>query len=436
MLNETHNPELRSWVPSANDGVTDFPIQNLPFGRFRRQGSEEPFRVGVALGDQVLDLKLALEQCPWDPFHYRMLEPLAAGNLYHLMALGTKARREARQALSNALRQDSLQGPFLELCLVPQNRVEMTLPCRINDYTDFYTGIHHAMAVGKLFRPDAPLLPNYKWLPIGYHGRASSIGVSGQTFARPSGQTKGADGTPVFGPCRALDYELELGALIGPSNPQGEPLTMEQAEDRLFGMVLLNDWSARDIQSWEYQPLGPFLGKNFATTISPWVVTMDALAPFRAPATRPDGDPQPLPYLDSTFNREQGAIDIQLAVWLRTQKMRILGEAPALLSRSNFTDAYWTLAQMVAHHASNGCNLQSGDLLGTGTLSGADPQQAGSLIELNQAGKNPITLPSGEQRSFLLDGDAVIFRARCEREGFVPIGFGDCVGTVASDLSR
>jgi fumarylacetoacetase len=430
MLNETHDPALRSWVESANDGITDFPIQNLPFGRFRRAGSEEPYRVGVAIGDQVLDLKLALEQCPWDNFHYRMLEPLAAGNLYHLMALGSQARREARLALSNALRFDSVQGPFLELCLVPQSKVEMALPCRINNYTDFYAGIHHALAVGRLFRPDTPLLPNYKWLPIGYHGRASSIIASGQPFSRPHGQSKGGPDGPVFGPCRALDYELELGALIGPSNALGEPVGMEQAEDRIFGMVLLNDWSARDLQSWEYQPLGPFLGKSFATTVSPWVVTMDALAPFRSPSERPAGDPQPLPYLDSPANRERGGIDIALEVCLQTPQMKAQGLPPARLTKSNFTDAYWTLAQLVAHHTSNGCNLQSGDLLGTGTLSGPQPGQGGSLLELTQGGKQPIALPHGEQRTFLLDGDTVTFHGRCEREGFVPIGFGDCQGTV------
>ena len=430
MLDNTHAPALRSWVESANDGVTDFPIQNLPFGRFRRAGTEEPYRIGVAIGDQVLDLKMALEQCPWDNFHYRMLEPLAAGNLYHLMTLGPKARHEARAALCNALRHDSVQGPFLDLCLVPQAKAEMTLPCRINDYTDFYTGIHHAQAVGKLFRPDAPLLPNYKWIPIGYHGRASSIIASGQRFARPSGQSKGADGTPVFGPCRALDYELELGALVGPPNAMGEPVSMEQAEDRLFGMVLLNDWSARDLQSWEYQPLGPFLGKSFATTISPWVVTMDALEPFRKRADRPEGDPQPLPYLDSTENREQGAIDIKLEVWLQTPQMKFQGLPPAKLMQSSFLDAYWTLAQLVAHHTSNGCNLSSGDLLGTGTLSGPMPGQGGSLLELTQGGKRPVTLPGGEQRTFLLDGDTVILRGRCERAGFAPLGFGECVGQV------
>jgi fumarylacetoacetase len=436
MLNKTHDPALKSWVESANDGKTDFPIQNLPFGRFRRTGSEEPFRIGVAIGDQVLDLKMALEQCPWDGFHYRMLEPLAAGNMYHLMTLGAEARREARASLSHALREGSLQGPFLELCLVPQSKVEMTLPCRINDYTDFYTGIHHAMAVGKLFRPDAPLLPNYKWVPIGYHGRASSIIASGQPFYRPHGQSRGADGAPLFGPSRALDYELELGALIGPANAMGAPVGMEQAEERLFGMVLLNDWSARDLQSWEYQPLGPFLSKSFASTISPWVVTLDALAPFRSPFTRPEGDPQPLPHLDHEFNRSHGAIDITLEVWLQTPQMKARGDGPVRLAQSSFLDAYWTLAQLVAHHTSNGCNLQSGDLLGTGTLSGPMPGQGGSLLELTAGGKQPIALPGGETRNFLADGDTVILRAGCQRDGCVRIGFGECVGTVGAALAQ
>lgn len=432
MPNQTNDPELKSWVESANDGKTDFPIQNLPFGRFRRAGSEEPFRIGVAIGDQVLDLKMALDQCPWEDFHYRMLEPLAAGNLYHLMALGTEARHEARASLSQALCEGSMQGPFLELCLVPQDKIEMALPCRINDYTDFYTGIHHANAVGKLFRPDAPLLPNYKWVPIGYHGRASSIIVSGRTFVRPQGQSRAAEGPPQFGPSRALDYELELGALIGPANALGEPVGMAQAEDHLFGLVLLNDWSARDLQSWEYQPLGPFLGKSFATTISPWVVTMDALAPFRSPFSRPEGDPQPLPYLDSDSNRAQGAIDITLEVWLQSAQMKARGDAPVQLMKSSFLDAYWTLAQLVSHHSSNGCNLQSGDLLGTGTLSGPAAGQGGSLLELSQGGKQAIKLPGGETRTFLADGDTVIMRAGCQREGQPRIGFGECVGTVGA----
>ncbi len=431
MPDATHDPLLRSWVESANDTGCEFPIQNLPFGRFRRLGVDEPYRIGVAIGDQVLDLKLALAQCPWDKRHFDMLQPLAEGNLYHLMALGAAARREARLAISHALRFDSEQGPFLDLCMVPQDHIEMALPCRINDYTDFYTSIHHAAAVGKLFRPDQPLLPNYKWVPIGYHGRASSILVSGAGFARPQGQLKAAGDTPpVFGPSARLDYELELAALIGPGNALGAPVAMAQAEDQLFGLVLLNDWSARDIQPWEYQPLGPFLSKNFASTISPWVVTMEALAPFRVPFARPPGDPQPLPYLHSAANAESGAIDITLEVWLQTAAMKQQGASAVRLMQSNFRDAYWTLAQLVAHHTSNGCNLHSGDLLGTGTQSGPLEGQGGSMLELSHGGKRPFSLPNGEMRSFLHDGDTVTLRAHCEREGCTRIGFGECVGTL------
>ncbi|MGH6639267.1 MAG: fumarylacetoacetase, partial [Polaromonas sp.] len=319
----------------------------------------------------------------------------------------------------------------LQACLVPQAAAEYAVPCRINDYTDFYTGIHHATTVGKLFRPDNPLLPNYKWVPIGYHGRASSIGVSGQAFARPLGQTKGPnDEAPVLRPSQRLDYELELGVFVGQGNALGEPIAMEQAEDHAFGLVLLNDWSARDIQAWEYQPLGPFLSKNFASTISPWIVTMEALAPFRAPFVRPEGDPQPLPYLDSVANRQQGSLDVELEVWLQTQAMRDASLGPQRLSQSSFREAYWTVAQMLTHHTVNGCNLQPGDLLGSGTQSGARPEQAGSLLELTAGGKNALTLANGETRTFLQDGDAIILRAHCVSSGFRRIGFGDCQGQV------
>ncbi len=430
MQDDSHDPSLRSWVASANDVATDFPIQNLPFGRFRRADSNDPLRVGVAIGDQVLDLHLAVHQSPWGAGQEELLRPLAGGDLNAFMAAGSDARRGVRDLLSKALREGSEFSSFLELCLVPQAAVELALPCAIGDYTDFYTGIHHATAVGKLFRPDAPLLPNYKWVPIGYHGRSSSIRVSGQDFRRPSGQLKGEAETPSFGPCRRLDYELELGALIGAGNALGEPLSMAQAEDCLFGVVLLNDWSARDIQAWEYQPLGPFLAKNFATTLSPWVVTMEALAPFRAPFVRPDGDPAPLPYLDSPSNRESGALDIFLEVWLETAAMRANGLAATRLMQSNFRDAYWTLAQLVTHHASNGCNLTSGDLLGTGTQSGPQPGQGGSMLELSDGGREPLRLPNGETRTFLQDGDKVILRAHCNRPGHRRIGLGECSATV------
>lgn len=429
-LDATHDSALRSWVDSANGPGTDFPVQNLPYGRFRRTGSAEPWRVGVAIGDQVLDLRLAREQCKWNDDIDRLLQPLAAGDLNAFMAQSPGARRALRTALSKALREDGEQRPLLARCLVSQDSVEMALPCAIGDYTDFYTGIHHATTVGKLFRPDAPLLPNYKWVPIGYHGRASSIGVSGQSFARPLGQTKGEGDTPVFGPTQRLDHELELGALIGAGNAPGTSIGMAQAEEALFGVVLLNDWSARDVQAWEYQPLGPFLAKNFATTISPWVVTMEALAPYRTAFVRPADDPQPLPYLDSETNRRAGSIDMTLETWLQTAQMRERGEPAVRLMQSNFRDAYWTLAQLVAHHTVNGCNLQTGDLLGTGTQSGPNEGQGGSLLELSKGGKEPLRLPNGETRIFLADGDTLILRAFCERAGFARIGLGECAGTV------
>ncbi len=430
-LDDTHDPALKSWVESANAPDADFPLQNLPFGRVRKRGSNEPWRIGVAIGQQVLDLKLALSQCPWPRDVEPLLQALAAGDLRELMQRGGVARRQVRGTLSRALREGSDQAPFLELCLVQQADIELALPCRIGEYTDFYTGIHHATNVGKQFRPDNPLLPNYKWVPIGYHGRVSSIGVSGQRVHRPRGQLMLPDAkAPVFDAARRLDYELELGVLVGGGNPDGTPLSMAQAEDDWFGMVLLNDWSARDIQGWEYQPLGPFLSKNFGTTISPWVVTQEALAPFRQPFAHPEGDPQPLPYLDSEANRARGAIDIALEAWLHTETMREHGLPPHRLSQSNFRDAYWTVPQLLAHHSCNGCNLGPGDLLGTGTQSGPSPGQGGSMLELSAGGKQPIALPNGETRSFLADGDTVILRAHCAREGARRIGFGECAGTV------
>ena len=430
----THDPALRSWVASANAEGSDFPIQNLPYGRFRRAGpaaASEPWRIGIAIGDQILDLAAAQNQPGWPDALAPQLQALAGGDLNAVMAAPKAVRVALRQAMSLALRAGSAQQTALAGCLVAQADAQMALPCAIADYTDFYAGIHHATAVGKLFRPDNPLLPNYKWVPIGYHGRASSIVVSGTPIRRPRGQTKAADAVaPSVGPSQRLDCELELGALVGPGNALGEPVAMAEAEDRLFGLTLLNDWSARDLQAWEYQPLGPFLSKNFGSTLSPWVVTMEALAPFRTAFSRPDGDPQPLPYLDSAANQQHGAIDIQLSVWLQTAAMRERGEAAVRLSHSNFSDAYWTLAQLLTHHASNGCNLQPGDLLGTGTQSGPAPGQGGSLLELSQGGQQPFTLPSGEQRRFLADGDTLILRAFCQRPSAARIGFGDCAGTV------
>jgi fumarylacetoacetase len=438
MLDFTHNPDALSWVDSANAADTDFPIQNLPFGRFRRAATQEAPRIGVAIGNQVLDL-VALGQL--DPQIAVLLGPLAQGDLNGFMAHGRAARIALRQALFAGLSAEpsgtaSLWCAKAASLLVAMEDAEMSVPCRIGDYTDFYTGIHHATTVGKLFRPDNPLLPNYKWVPIGYHGRSSSIGVSGQRFARPWGQLKGEGDAPVFAPSRRMDYELELGLFVGPPNAPGMPLDMAQAEASLFGATLLNDWSARDVQAWEYQPLGPFLAKNFATTISPWIVTMEALAPFRAPFVRDAADPQPLPYLDSADNRERGAIAIALEVWIQTSEMRARGEPARRVSASSFTDAYWTPAQLLAHHASNGCNMQAGDLMGSGTQSGPNPEQGGSLLELSQGGKVPFALGNGETRTFLQDGDCVILRGRCEAPGARRIGFGDCAGTVSPAVER
>ncbi len=435
-LDHTHDPVLQSWVGSANQPDTDFPIQNLPFGRMRRAGSQQPWRIGVAIGDQALDLALAAGQGAWTAEVQALLVPLAAGDLNACMALGGPARRALRQALSQALAVGGQQAA-LTPCLVPQTDLDMALPCRIGDYTDFYVGIHHALAVGKQFRPDNPLLPNYKWVPIGYHGRASSVVVSGTPIRRPRGQTAPAAGAsaPGFGPSQRLDLELELGFLIGAGNALGSPIPMDQAEDQVFGVTLFNDWSARDLQAWEYQPLGPFLAKNFASSMSPWVVTLEALAPFRAAFSRPADDPQPLPYLDSAANRQQGALDITLEVRLQTAAMRAAGQAPVTLTRSNAAQAaYWTPAQLVAHHTVNGCNLQPGDLLGSGTLSGPARDQAGSLLELSAGGKVPFTLPNGEQRSFLQDGDTLVLAGHCDRPGARRIGFGQCSGTVLPAL--
>jgi fumarylacetoacetase len=430
LLDDTHAPDLQSWVPSAQAADTDFPLQNLPYGRFRRRGTNEPLRIGVAIGDHALDLRLAASTMLWPGELSFAIASLAAGELKPLMAASASNRRLMRKTLSLALRKDSPQQSALANCIVPITDAELHLPCDVGDYTDFYAGIHHATTVGKLFRPDNPLPPNYKWVPIGYHGRASSLCVSGNVVRRPWGQIKGETDTPEFAPTRRLDHELELAAYIGPGNNLGKPVTMAQAEEHLFGLSLLNDWSARDLQAWEYQPLGPFLAKNFASTLSPWVVTMEALAPFREPFSRAVSDPQPLPYLDSPANREQGALNIQLEAWLQTAKMREQGQAAMRLMQSNAHDAYWTWAQLLTHHSSNGCNLRPGDVLGSGTLSGPESHQGGSMLELSQGGKTPLTLPNGERRTFLLDGDTLILRGHAERPGARRIGFGDCTGTV------
>jgi len=440
-LNETHDPRLDSWVASANAPGTDFPIQNLPLAEFRRAGSTAAFRGGVAIGDQILDLAAALKA---GVFSVATVGPTAAGAamaaahpvLNELMAAGPQTWSALRLALSRILRSGSTQRAALASCLLPQAQAQYALPARIGDYTDFYTSIHHATAVGRLFRPDNPLLPNYKWMPIGYHGRSSSIAISGQQFPRPSGQIlAGGAAAPTLAASQRLDYELELGVFIGSGNALGTAIAVEDAESHVFGLCLLNDWSARDLQAWEYQPLGPFLGKNFATTISPWIVTLEAMGPYRVPWTRPAEDPPPLAYLDSPEVRRNGAIDIQLETLLETQAMRRAGRVPCRLSHSNFRHAYWNIAQMVAHHTVNGCNLQPGDLLGTGTQSGPEATEAGSLLELSAGGKRPLTLPDGETRRFLEDGDAVIMRGWCERAGAARLGFGELVGRVLSARS-
>ncbi|MFE8646427.1 fumarylacetoacetase [Sphingomonas sp. NCPPB 2930] len=431
-IDRTHDAALQSWVATANADGTDFPIQNLPLGIFRRAGSAEAFRPGAAIGDQIVDLTALVQAGHLAGDAAAALAGTEDGSLNALMARGRAARVALRQALSDGLRAGAAGQAAWQAALVPQAEAEYAVPARIGDYTDFYTSVHHATSIGRMFRPDNPLLPNYKWVPIGYHGRSSSIGVSGQRFARPVAQlgVAGTDGTPRFGPCERLDYELEMAIYVGTSNPQGEPVAIGEAEDHLFGLGLLNDWSARDIQAWEYQPLGPFLSKNFASTVSPWIVTLEALEPFRAAFARPEGDPQPLPYLDSEDNRARGALDLQLEVWLQTPKMRADGLPHQRLMRSNFKDSYWTVAQLLSHHTVGGCNLQPGDLLGSGTQSGPTPDQGGSMLELSAGGKQPLVLANGETRAFLQDGDSVVLRARGERAGFRTIGFGECEGRV------
>lgn len=430
-LNETHDPGLRSWVVSANSPSTDFPIQNLPFGVFRRRQAAGAFRGGVAIGDQIVDLAALASAGLLQGLAQTAVQAASTDKLNALMDLGPNAWSALRLGLSRALREGAAQQAALQACLVPMAEAELDVPARIGDYTDFYTSVHHATNVGRLFRPDNPLLPNYKWVPIGYHGRASSIGVSGQQFPRPLGQTLPPGATePVVGPCKRLDIELELGVFVGRGNALGEPIAIDEAEQHVFGLCLFNDWSARDIQAWEYQPLGPFLSKSFASTISPWVVTLEALAPYRVPFTRPPEDPQPLPYLDGASNRASGGLDIHLTAELQTPRMRESGLAAHRLCLTNYRHAYWTVAQMVAHHTVNGCNLKAGDLFGSGTLSGPAPDQAAALLELTVGGKHPVQLPNGEQRVFLEDGDTVTLRGWCERAGAARIGFGECVGTV------
>lgn len=431
LLNETHNPALTSWLASANTDSADFPIQNLPFAIFKRAGSDENFRGGVAIGDQVVDLTAVSKMRVFDGIVADALVLCSKSTLNDFMAQPSSVWSALRAALSAALSAGSALESELRACLVAQSDVEYDLPCRIGDYTDFYTSIHHATTVGSFFRPDNPLLPNYKWIPIGYHGRSSSIGVSGQEFRRPKGQTKAPDvDTPSFGPCKRLDYEMEMGIYIGGGNDMGDSIALDDSDEHIFGMCLFNDWSARDIQGWEYQPLGPFLAKNFASTVSPWIVTNEALAPFRMAWTRDEKDPQPMEYLTSARNSELGAYDVQVEVYLETPKMRDAGQAAAKLTNSSFRHSYWTTAQMVAHHTVNGCNLVAGDFFGSGTQSGPNAEEAGSLLELTGAGKNRLDLGNGETRGFVEDGDAIVMRGFCEKDGARRIGFGECYSLV------
>jgi fumarylacetoacetase len=432
-LDETHDPTAQSWIESANEAGCDFPIQNLPFGVFRARSAQAAC-VGVAIGDLILDLAGAAgEGLLAEPGVQTAADACQSDSLNRLMELGTAPRRALRRRLHAILRQDAAASDWEAASrhLIAQSDVEMFLPAAVGDYTDFYASIFHATNVGKLFRPDNPLLPNYKFIPIGYHGRASSLALSGTLVRRPSGQTREGDADPTFGPSMALDYEMELGFFISGATALGETVPIAEAEEHIFGVCLLNDWSARDMQAWEYQPLGPFLAKSFCTSLSPWVTTMEALAPFRAPAfARAEGDPQPLPYLSSESNRTHGALDLWLEVYLASAQMRESGAKPALLGRSNCRDLYWTLGQMLTHHASNGCNLRSGDLMASGTVSGPDNTALGCMLELTSRGKNPVLLPTGEQRTFLHDGDEVILRGYCERDGFRRIGLGSCQGVI------
>jgi fumarylacetoacetase len=436
-VNRTHDPELSSWVTSAQ-GLTDFPIQNLPFGVFRRRKSADSPAVGIAIGDQILDIRSCAAAGEFTGPATEAAEACGEPSLNRLMELGPGPRATLRAQVSAFLSTGSAsyrKDPALAgHCLVPMSDAELFLPARIGDYSDFYASLHHATNVGSMFRPDNPLLPNYKWIPIGYHGRASSIVLCRTSVRRPRGQLKAADADrPVYAPSRALDYEAEMGFFVGPGSPLGETVAIDKAEDHLFGLVLVNDWSARDIQSWEYQPLGPFLAKSFATSISPWIVTLEALEPFRVSAfQRPAGDPEPLPHLDSASNRSRGGIDVTVEVYLSSRAMRQTAVPPVRISQSRMAELYWTVGQMLTHQTSNGCNLLPADLCATGTISGAAKDSRGCLLERTWRGAEPLTLPTGEQRSFLEDGDEVILRGFCERAGAARIGFGECRGVIVA----
>ena len=427
-INVTHDPELKSWVESANTGASDFPIQNLPHGVFRPSGSNQAFRGGVAIGDQILDMPAALAAGVFAPAVQAAATAAGAASLNGLMALGPAAWSALRADLSRVLKRGAPQAGALRACLVAQADAEHKVPAQIGDYTDFFASYDHMMNMGRMFQPDNPSLPQFKWLPIAYHGRASSIEVSGASFHRPWGQGRPPGAAePYFAPTKRLDYEMELAAYVGPGNARGVPIGIDDAESHLFGVCLLNDWSSRDVQGWESVPLGPFLAKNFLSTVSPWIVTMEALAPFRCAVTRQDGDPPVVPHLMPASGNAQAGLDLQLEALIQTPNSN--GEAMRL-SRSSSRHTYWSLAQMLTHHTENGCDMKPGDLIGTGTQSGPTDSEKGCLMELSFNGSQPISLPNGESRGMLEDGDTVILRAWGEREGFVRIGLGECRGTV------
>jgi fumarylacetoacetase len=434
--NETHDPTIKSWVESANRAEGDFPVQNLPLGIGRRHGSSEPPRVFVAIGDFALDVSGVRGDGLLGGLPAPVAEACELSSLNKLMSLGQPSWSALRRELHSLLRADGGPGTgnrqSARKHLLPLAEAELFVPAEIGDYTDFYASIHHASNVGSLFRPENPLLPNYKWVPVAYHGRASSIVVSGLPVRRPAGQSRPNPAEAVqFGPTKGLDYELEVGFFTGPGNALGTPIPIAEAESHIFGLCLVNDWSARDIQAWEYQPLGPFLGKNFCTTVSPWVVTLEALAPFRTAAfRRGESDPAPLPHLFSAEDQEYGGVDVTLEIWFHSQRMRQQGSGPVRLSSGSFREMYWTIAQMLTHHASNGCNLRPGDLLASGTVSGTTKGSRGCLLELTSGGAEPVELPNGEKRRFLEDGDEIILRGSCQSAGAARIGFGECRGTV------
>jgi fumarylacetoacetase len=437
-IDSTHDPKRRSWVESAN-GHPDFPIQNLPLGIVSPPGGAP--RGAIAIGDAILDIGAAIEAGLFDGDGRTAAEAASGATLNPFFALDAAHRAALRRRAGEILDADGAERqrvePLRGRILHQAVDCMLHMPARVGDYTDFYAGIHHADNVGRQFRPDNPLLPNYKYVPIGYHGRASSVRVSGTEVRRPNGQRKPATETvPTFGPCRNLDYELELGIWVGPGNALGEPIAISEAASQIAGFCLLNDWSARDIQGWEYQPLGPFLAKNFATTISPWVVMPEALAPFRiAQPPRPAGDPQPLDYLLDPADQVEGALDLALEVLLVTPGLTAAGLPPHRLGLSNARHLYWTFAQLVTHHASGGCNLQPGDLLGTGTISAPEVDGFGSLLEITNGGRKPVELASGETRRFLEDGDTVILRGVARRDGFAGIGLGECRATIVGAVS-